>query len=90
MGEDGKGCNGEVCTDEKEWKIVVERIVGRGTNDAEVRKVEQNERNGVVVKQRKYARNFSENEVGIERRGEKDFASEDLKREETRTVRAEH
>ena len=25
-------------TDEKEWKIVVERIVGRRTNDAEVRK----------------------------------------------------
>ena len=48
MGEDGKGCNDEVCTDEKEWKIVVERVVGRGTNDAEVRKVEQNERNGVV------------------------------------------
>ena len=31
---------------------MVERIVGRGTNDAEVRKVEQNERNGVCVKQR--------------------------------------
>ena len=27
---------------------LIERIVGRGTNDAEVRKVEQNERNGVV------------------------------------------
>ena len=37
-----------MCTDEKEWKIVVERVVGRGTNDAEVRKVEQNESNGVV------------------------------------------
>ncbi|MFN9899912.1 MAG: hypothetical protein ACK55Z_14215 [bacterium] len=64
--------------------------MGRGTNDAEVRKVEQNERNGVVVKQRTDARNFSENEVRIERRGEKEFALEDLKREETRTVRAEH
>ena len=40
------------------------------------------------VKKRTAARNFSENEVGIERRGEKDFALEDLKREETRTVRA--
>jgi len=42
------------------------------------------------VKKRTDARNFSESEVGIERRGEKDFALEDLKREETRTVRAEH
>ena len=53
---------------------MVERIVGRGTNDAEVRKVEQNERNGLCVKQRTDVRNFSENEVGIERRGEKDVA----------------
>ena len=42
------------------------------------------------VKNRTDARNFSESEVGIERRGEKDFGFRDLKREETRTVRAEH
>ena len=42
------------------------------------------------MKKRTDARNFSESEVGIVRRGEKDFAYGDLKREETRTVRAEH
>ena len=45
------------------------------------------------VKQRTVARNFSENEVHVWESKEEEkriFALEDLKREETRTVRAEH
>ena len=85
MGEDGKGCNGEVCTDEKEWNGRSGRMMLRKVRWSKMREM------AWYVKKRTDARNFSESEVGIERRGEFKglCAFEDLKREETRTVRAE-